>query len=168
MMPLINIGVILLFSIRVLFDQRKKRYSPDTQASFGQVLKILRLTISAFLTAMVLLVYAFALGWKVDMLRMSTLGMLVLFAIIGNFLPKLRPNRYAGIRTPWTVKSPEIWIRTHRLFGRIQLIGSLVLMPLCLFLPSAWEVFMLIGFILLTTFGAVVYSYICHRTLAAS
>jgi uncharacterized membrane protein len=168
MMPLINIGVILLFSFRVLFDRRKKRYSPETQASFGQVLKIFRLTISAFLTAMVLLVYAFALGWKIDMLRTSTLGMFVLFAIIGNFLPKLRPNRYAGIRTPWTVKSPEIWMRTHRLFGRIQLIGSLALMPLCLLLPPAWTVLMLIGFILLITLGAVVYSYLCHRTLDLS
>src|SRR5271154_6065516 len=59
LMPLINIGVALLFSFRILFDRRMKDYSPETQASFGHVLKILRLTICAFMTAMVLLIYAF-------------------------------------------------------------------------------------------------------------
>jgi uncharacterized membrane protein len=91
--------------------------------------------------------------------------MLALFAVLGNYFPKLRPNRYVGIRTPWTRKSPEVWIRTHRLFGRIQLIGSLALMPPCLFLPSTWAMLLFTGFILLTTFGAMVYSYVCYRSL---
>jgi uncharacterized membrane protein len=168
LLPLINIGVVLLFSFRVLFDRRMKSYGPETQASLGRVLKILRLAISIFMTAMVLLIDAVALGWKLDVLRLVTLGTLALFAVLGNYLPKLRPNRFVGIRTPWTLKSPEVWIRTHRLFGSIMLIGSLALMPPCLFLPSMWALLLLIGFILFTIFGSMIYSYVCHRTLDLS
>src|SRR5260221_9267767 len=146
LLPLFNVGLALLFSFRVLFDQRMKSYGPETQASLGSVLKIIRLATGVFMTAMALLIDAVALGWKLDVLRLVTLGMLMLFVVMGNYLPKLRPNRFAGIRTPWTLQSPEVWLRTHRLFGRIFLIGSLALMPPCLFLPSSWAILLLIGF----------------------
>jgi uncharacterized membrane protein len=168
LIPLTNVGLVLLLGFIHQFDSRLKSYGPEMLGSLGSVFKILRLTISGFMTAMALLIDAASLGWKLDMLRLSTLAMLVLFAVMGNYLPKLRPNRFVGIRTPWTRKSPEVWIRTHRLFGRIQLIGSLALIPPCLFLPSTWMVFLLIGFILLTTLGSVVYSYVCYRTLDLS
>jgi len=168
LIPLTNVGLVLLLGFIHQFDSRLKSYGPETLGSLGNVFKILRLTISGFMVAMALLIDAASLGWKLDMLRLSTLAMLVLFAVVGNYLPKLRPNRFVGIRTPWTLKSPEVWIRTHRLFGRIQLIGSLALMPLCLFLPSIWTVLLLVGFILLTALGSVVYSYVCHRTLDLS
>lgn len=168
LIPLINIGVAFLFSFRVLFDQRMKSYGPETKASLGRVLKILRLAMSIFMTAMALLIDAVAFGWKLDVLRLVTLGTLALFAVLGNYLPKLRPNRFIGIRTPWTLKSPEVWLRTHRLFGSIMLVGSLALMPPCLFLPSSWAILLLIAFILVVTLGAMVYSYVCHRALPLS
>jgi uncharacterized membrane protein len=166
--PLINVGLALLLGFVHRFDSRLKSYGPETRASLASVFKILRLAITGFIAATALLVDAIALGWKLDVLRLSTLAMLVLFAVMGNYLPKLRPNRFVGIRTRWTLKSPEVWIRTHRLFGRIQLIGSLALMPPCLFLPSTWTVFLLVVFILLTTLGAMIYSYVCYRSLPSS
>jgi uncharacterized membrane protein len=168
LLPLTNVGLALLFAFIQQFDSRLKSYGPETRTSLGNVFKILRLAMSIFMTAMALLIDAVALGWKLDVLRLVTLGILVWFAILGNYMPKLRPNRYVGIRTPWTLKSPEVWIRTHRLFGRIFLIGSLALMPPCLFLPSTWTVLLLIGFILPVVFGSMVYSYLCHRSLPPS
>ncbi len=41
----------------------------------------------------------------------------VMFIVIGNVLPKLRSNWFAGIRTPWTLSSETVWRRTHRLAG---------------------------------------------------
>jgi uncharacterized membrane protein len=117
---------------------------------------------------MALLIDAVALGWKLDVLRLVTLGILALFAVLGNYLPKLKPNRFVGIRTPWTLKSPEVWTRTHRMFGRIFLVGSLALIPPCLFLPSSWAILLLLGFILPVSFGSMIYSYVCYRSLPMS
>jgi uncharacterized membrane protein len=168
LIPLTNVGVALLFAFLLRFDSCMKSYGPETQASLGRVLKILRLSISGFTTAMALLIDAVSLGWKLDVVRLITLGMLVWFAVMGNYMPKLRPNRFVGIRTPWTLKSPEVWNRTHRLFGPIFLIGSLALIPFCLLLPSTWVVSLFLGFVLLVAFGSMVYSYVCYRSLSPS
>jgi uncharacterized membrane protein len=164
--PVVNVALAALLAVLPWFDSRVRGYSPETQISLRQVLKILRLTFSAFMTAVGLLVDAIALGWKIDVLVTGNLGLLVVFAVMGNYLPKLRPNRFAGIRTRWTLKSPEVWTRTHRLYGRVTFIGSLVLMPLCLLLPSAAAALLVVGFILLTSFGSVIYSYWCYRSLS--
>ncbi len=42
-------------------------------------------------------------------------GMLVIFAMLGNRLGKVQRNFWMGIRTPWTLASDTVWIRTHRL-----------------------------------------------------
>jgi uncharacterized membrane protein len=163
LLPVTNVGLALLFPFLRQFDSRMRGYGPETQASLERVLKILRLATGVFMTAMALLIDAVALGWKLDVLRGVTLGTLILFAVLGNYMPKLRPNRFVGIRTPWTLKSPEVWIRTHRLFGAIMLIGSLALMAPCVFLPSTWSILLLLGFVLLVSLGSMVYSYGIQR-----
>ncbi len=42
------------------------------------------------------------------------------FLVLGNYFGNLKPNRFVGIRTPWTLKSDETWRATHRLGGRIS------------------------------------------------
>ncbi|MDX1444523.1 MAG: SdpI family protein, partial [Gammaproteobacteria bacterium] len=59
----------------------------------------------------------YAGGINVDMTMLVLLGMGGLFIVLGNFLGKTRKNFFIGIRTPWTLASDEVWIRTHRLAG---------------------------------------------------
>jgi uncharacterized membrane protein len=168
LMPLVNVGLALLFAFMPRLDSRMRGYGPETKASLNHVLKILRLVTGIFMAAMALLIDAVALDWKLDVLRLVTLGSLALFMVVGNYLPKLRPNRFVGIRTPWTLKYPEVWTRTHRLFGSIMLIGSLALFLPCLLLPSTWAVLLFIAFLLLISLGSMVYSYLCHKSLPLS
>jgi uncharacterized membrane protein len=163
LVPVMSVGLALLFAFLPRFDARVKSYGPETQASLQRVTKGMGLATVTFMNAVALLIDAVALGWKMDMPRVVTLGTLILFAVLGNYMPKLRPNRFVGIRTPWTLKSPEVWIRTHRLFGSIMLVGSLALMAPCVFLPSAWGIALLLVFVLLVGFGSMVYSYRIQR-----
>jgi uncharacterized membrane protein len=36
---------------------------------------------------------------------------------LGLIMPGLPPNRFAGVRLPWTLRDPEVWARTHRVAG---------------------------------------------------
>ncbi|HEY1959238.1 MAG TPA: SdpI family protein [Polyangiaceae bacterium] len=47
---------------------------------------------------------------------------------IGLFLPRVRPNRWVGVRTPWTARSPEVWARTQRVGGYAMLACGLLVM----------------------------------------
>lgn len=49
--------------------------------------------------------YAVALGWKFRLAGLLSAGLGLMFAAIGNYLPKCRPNRTVGIRISWTLGS---------------------------------------------------------------
>lgn len=55
------------------------------------------------------------------------------FGFLGNLLGKVTPNYYVGIRTPWTLESPENWERTHRFAARLSVGASIVAAMLILF-----------------------------------
>ena len=83
----------------------------------------------------------------------------VLFLAIGNYLPKCRTNYTMGIRTPWTLDSPENWSRTHRLGGYCFAISGLMLM-LCA-IPGLW--WLLFPAICLSGLVPVIYSFILYK-----
>jgi uncharacterized membrane protein len=107
---------------------------------------------------------AVALGWAVPVPRVliGTLG--AAFAIIGNALAKSRPNRFIGLRTPWTLKDEEVWIKTHRLGGVVLTLGGIIAF-LAAFVPiSARAHFLLfLGIILLFAVIPTLYSWLVWR-----
>ena len=62
------------------------------------------------------------------------IGLGALMVLIGDTLPKSRPNFFIGIRTPWTLSNPDIWIATHR-FGEKIMLGAGCVTLLLAFLP---------------------------------
>jgi len=81
---------------------------------------------------------------------------------IGFVLERTRPNWFIGVRTPWTLSSPSVWARTHRLGGRLfKLSGAVVWIGL--FLPPRAAFFLLMGAILFTALVTVIYSYFAYR-----
>jgi len=84
--------------------------------------------VSVFLAALHVLVLGAALG---D----GTLGdgtwiaLGAFFAALGLVLPRIRPNRWIGVRTPWAMRSPDVWARTQRVGGATMFAcGALVLL----------------------------------------
>ena len=69
---------------------------------------------------------ASALGWNLPVgdLVMGAIGLMLM--MIGNQLGKSRSMYLAGIRTPWTLASEEVWVRTNRLGGKLMLGAGLV------------------------------------------
>lgn len=67
----------------------------------------------------------------------------LLFVFMGNYMHTIKPNYFAGFRTPWTLEDPDNWRATHLLAGKLWVIGGLVAAILSLVLPSVagWIVF---------------------------
>ena len=79
--------------------------------------------------------YALALGQPLHIDRLALLLLGILFAIIGNYLPKCRQNYTIGIKIVWTLSDQENWNATHRLAGKLWMTGGMLLM-LCAFLSG--------------------------------
>lgn len=88
----------------------------------------------------------------------------LLFVVLGNYLPKVRSNFFVGIRTPWTLSSDEVWVRTHRFAGKLMVVLGLVLI-VCAWLPGNWAAGIVIGASLGLAILSFGYSYWLYRRL---
>ncbi|HEV2148900.1 MAG TPA: SdpI family protein [Longimicrobiaceae bacterium] len=89
----------------------------------------------AFMAALEVLTLGAALGWPVDIGRAMWPLTGLLFVLMGNYLPRVRPNWFVGVRTPWTLASDAVWRDTHRLAGWTFVAGGLVIAA-AFFLPA--------------------------------
>jgi len=64
-------------------------------------------------------------GWPVPVARLVVGGIGLFFILLGNQLSKSRQMYMVGIRTPWTLADPDIWIATHRLGGKLMMVAGL-------------------------------------------
>jgi uncharacterized membrane protein len=111
-----------------------------------------------------LTVVSAALRWDVrpEHLIVGTVGLV--FVLIGNQLGKSRSMYMVGIRTPWTLASEEVWIKTHRLGGKIMVLGGLLMMAGALLpLPSGVLVGLCLAVIAAMVGVPVIYSYVAWR-----
>ena len=69
--------------------------------------------------------YAAAMGQEMDIVRYATLFMGLVFLMIGNYMPKCKQNYTLGVKLTWTLANEENWNATHRLAGKVWMIGGL-------------------------------------------
>lgn len=118
--------------------------------------------VTLFMGVMHVATLGYALGWPVDVARLSPAAVGLLFVGVGNYLPRTRSNWFMGIRTPWTMDNERVWRATHRLGGRVFVVAGLALVLSALLSTNARAV------VLAAAVGSVVviplvYSYVAWR-----
>ena len=48
----------------------------------------------------------------------------ILFAVLGNIMPKMKMNGLMGLRTTWSMKNDEVWSRCQRMGGTVTFFGG--------------------------------------------
>lgn len=74
------------------------------------------------------LIYSKALGSTTNPSVFVSVLLGLIFVIMGNYMPKLKVNHTVGIRLPWTLQSEDNWHKTHRLAGKLWVLGGLILL----------------------------------------
>jgi uncharacterized membrane protein len=129
---------------------------------FGGAFEGIMLAVMLFMFGMHALVLREALGYPVAVERVLPVGIGILFVVIGNLLPRARPNWFVGIRTPWTLSSDRVWEKTHRVGGRLFVAGG-ILMTVAGFFPGDYLPWVPGVVIAVCALGAVIYSYLEWR-----
>jgi uncharacterized membrane protein len=110
----------------------------------------------------VVLSTAFGWGIPADRLIVGACGLLLL--IVGNQLGKSRSMYMIGLRTPWTLASEEVWVRTHRLAGKLMVVAGLAVgVAAVLPLRSALLTTALLVSIILAAVVPILYSFLLWR-----
>ena len=93
----------------------------------SKVKSLMLLIIPAVSLLVTVLCYGYALGAPFAINRIVWVFVGVLFALVGNYLPKLRRSNTTGIRLPWTLADEEIWSRTHRFAAPVWVVCGLLM-----------------------------------------
>ena len=122
LIPIFLLGMWALVRILPRIDPRGSNY-----AKFGGAFEAIMDTIMLFMLALHIVALRAALGHPMQMQRILPIGVGVVLIVIGNLLPRARPNWFVGIRTPWTLSSDRVWEKTHRFGGRVFVAGGLII-----------------------------------------
>ena len=132
---------------------------PKKENHTGKLLHLVFWIIPVLSVVIFAITYGAAMGKEAPMEVIMPVFMGILFAVIGNYLPKCKQNYTIGIKIPWTLNSEENWNKTHRFAGRLWVACGFVIM-LTGFFGGFWIFF---GVALLMVLAPFVYSYRLHR-----
>jgi uncharacterized membrane protein len=112
MLPLIMALVWLILRAVPHIDPRKANY-----AKFQGMYDWLVILVIAFMLAIHVVIILAATGSPIAMHTVMMPSVGIFIAALGLLLPRVHPNWFVGIRTPWTLTSDLSWERTHRIAG---------------------------------------------------
>jgi uncharacterized membrane protein len=119
-------GMTLLFAVFFWFLPALEPRERDLERSRGLYLWGWA-ALLVVMAAVEMVMLSAALHWGLRTFAIMTGAIGLTFVLIGNQLGKSRRMYLVGIRTPWTLASEEVWIKTHRLGGKLMVAGGLLL-----------------------------------------
>lgn len=155
--PLVATGVWLLMKFQAHVDPRRADVERSTPTRM-----LLAGILVGFMAVMEVLTLGIALGWPLDMGEAMWPLLGLLFVALGNYLPRVRPNWYLGVRTPWTLASDAVWRDTHRLAGWAFVAAGLLTAG-AMFLPVHARPYVGMTALLLAAVVPLAYSFLRWR-----
>ena len=116
---------LLLVHLFVIFVTSRDPKNQTMNEKMGKVIYWLTPIVSLSLSY---LIYSKALGSTTNPSVFVSVLLGLIFVIMGNYMPKLKVNYTVGIRLPWTLQSEDNWHKTHRLAGKLWVLGGLILL----------------------------------------
>jgi uncharacterized membrane protein len=118
----------------------------DPKKSAGQspvFLNKIGLVIVVFMGILNMIIIQSSVNSKFNGIKYILPLMSLLFVFMGNYMHTIKPNYFAGFRTPWALEDPDNWRATHLLAGKLWVIGGLISAIISLVLPSVagWIIF---------------------------
>ena len=155
----ISAAVSLLFWFLPVLEPRARNFSRSQGLYLWGWGAVLLLGI-----AIQLVVLSTALDWGIPANHVIVGACGLIFIIIGNQLGKSRSMYLIGLRTPWTLASEEVWVRTNRLAGKLMVLGGLVAIVAALLpLPSGLLATILVATIAVAALVPIAYSFVLWR-----
>lgn len=156
---LLSPGLAVLLRVLPRIDPRRRSYARFQCYYDGLCTAVLLLLM---MMDAVILAESFRPG-ALAVWRLVTVGVGLLLAFLGNWMPKVKSNFFVGFRNPWTLSDPDVWNRTNRLGGILFFALGLILCGAGLLLPEGAAMFVLPAGAAVTVLFPTILSYIWYR-----
>ena len=157
-LPILTIIMYLLMLFLPKTDPLKENYQ-----YFEKQYYFIRLTLVLMFAGIFFFTFLATMGYKLNIMYFMVSFLSIFFIMIGSFMPKIKKNWFVGIRTPWTLHSDEVWIKTHKFAGKTMIVGGALAFLTIFFGDLAFAFFITI--VLISVLSPMVYSYLLYRKL---
>jgi uncharacterized membrane protein len=157
LLPLTVLGLYLLLLFLPRLDPGYRNY-----ANFATAYDVIRISLVCFMGVVDSVTLLVVWGYPVDVTSTIAIATGLFFAVLGNFMGKIRPNWFVGVRTPWTLSSKLSWTKTHRLAGWL-FIGMGVLIAALGLVRTSWMLILTVSLSVIGLLAIVAYSYWVYR-----
>ncbi len=158
LLPIIVAGIYVMMLALPRFDPGRRNYE-----NFATTYAMIRLSFAAFMCLIYVFIVLAAFGAKFNMTSIIMPAVGLLLIVLGNFMSKIRPNWFVGVRTPWTLSSKLSWDKTHRLAGWLFIFMGL-LMVVVGYVQTTWMLFTMLVFNGVCVAWLFIYSYLVYRS----
>lgn len=159
LLGILGIALPLLMQFTRSIDPKRENYK-----KFENAYAMSRLAMGVLFNLMLVLTVAYGLGKDINVGKIANGAIGVMFLAIGNYMPQVKDNYLFGVRTAWTLASPEVWRKTHRLSGGMWMLGGLLILAGA-FLSGVWSQVLIISALVLAIVVPILYSWIISRQL---
>ncbi|PKM88504.1 MAG: hypothetical protein CVU87_07370 [Firmicutes bacterium HGW-Firmicutes-12] len=157
--PLLNLILYPLMIILPRIDPRRQNY-----LHFSKAYTVIRITLHSFFAIIYVITLLVALGYPLEISFIVKFFVSLLFAVLGNYMGKIKHNYFVGIKTPWTLANEEVWVKTHRLAAPLWVAAGILGMFLSFF-PQVWASYIMFGSFIVIGVVPMVFSYLFYRQL---
>jgi len=157
---MIVVNAVVYLILTNIYRIDPKKYASENKDRLQSIGIAIAVFIAAVLTV---IVYSTMQGSIRISMGLIFAGVGLLLAIVGNYLPNLKPNYFAGLRLPWTLENEDNWRRTHRLAGKLFFAGGLLLAIVCLFTPPVASIIIFFAGTMIMVIIPCVYSYRIYK-----
>jgi uncharacterized membrane protein len=158
LMPIVIAFTWVLMLVLPVISPRGFRFDQSADAYYESLLAVI-----AVLVVLHFIVLRAQLGLSAPPNTQFFIPIGILLVILGNLMGKFRKNFFIGVRTPWTLASDEVWLRTNRLGGRLSVIGGLALIVCSFFSAAAAPALVVI--VAIVALIPVMYSYFLYKRI---
>ena len=118
--PVIMTFVNLICIIATNADPRKKNIDNKVISVIMSIVPVCSLICG-------ICIYGNALGYKISVERIMPVLVGLIILVLGMLLPRCKQNYTVGIKLPWTLHDERNWDKTHKLAGKLWIIGGIVM-----------------------------------------
>jgi uncharacterized membrane protein len=87
----------------------------------------------------------------------------IFFAFLGKYMREIKPNYFAGFRTPWALENDDNWRETHLLAGSMWIAGGIAIAILTIVLPTKFRLIAFMSIIGIMTIVPFVFSFLFFK-----
>jgi len=152
--------IIVMYGFMTLMpiiDPKKESY-----AGFAQTYINFKTLMVGILSAIYAITIFSNLGYDINIGKTVSLLIGGMMILIGFMLKNIKSNWFIGVRTPWTMSSPLVWEKTHKISAY-----SFSFLGLCIiiapYLSNPWNITVFAIGLVQAVIGTMAYSYIIYR-----